>query len=149
LEDVHLCALDSLLNDLSYKSPKDFAESIDELLSINLLECPAFHRYMEVKVSRDIFIHNRGIANDVYVRKAASHVRVRSGMALPADTVYFLESYEYLLAVLRMARGTATRQVAQFRFGGPKEEEARNEASRGGRLEWRRITSRSSGTATR
>jgi len=97
LEDMHLRALDSLLNELSYKSPKDFAESVNELLSINLLECPAFHRYIEVKASRDVFIHNRGIANDVYVRKAGSHVRVRSGMALPADTVYFLESYEYCL----------------------------------------------------
>lgn len=97
LEDVHLRVLDSLLNDLSYKSPSDFAEAAEEIISINILECPAFHRYMEIKASRDIFIHNRGIANDIYVRKASSHARVKAGMNLPADTVYFLESYESCL----------------------------------------------------
>ncbi|HNK30657.1 MAG TPA: hypothetical protein PK403_00150 [Plasticicumulans sp.] len=97
LEDIHIRALDSLINDLAYKSPVDFAESFKELASVNLLECPAFHKYMEIKATRDIFIHNRGVANDTYVRKASSHARVGSGKQLPADTVYFLESYESCL----------------------------------------------------
>lgn len=99
LEEVHICATDALLNELAYKSPSEFAESVQSLLSVNLLECPAFHRYMEVKATRDIFIHNRGVANDVYVRKAGSHARVKSGMHLPVDIKYFLESYESCLQV--------------------------------------------------
>lgn len=99
LEEVHLRATDALLNELAYKSPAEFAESVLPLLSVNLLECPAFHRYVEVKATRDIFIHNRGIANDVYVRKAASHARVKVGEQLPADIQYFLESYECCLQV--------------------------------------------------
>jgi hypothetical protein len=99
LEEVHLRATDALLNDLSYKSPAEFAEAVQPLLSINLLECPAFHRYIEVKATRDIFIHNRGIANDVYARKSGSHARVKVGMSLPADVNYFLESYEHCLQV--------------------------------------------------
>lgn len=97
IEELHLRATDALLNELAYKSPSEFAELAASLLSINLLECPAFHKYMEIKASRDIFIHNRGIANEIYQRKAGSHVRARSGMNLPADTVYFLESYEACL----------------------------------------------------
>lgn len=100
LEEVHLRATDTLLNELSYKSPAEFAESMEQLLSINLLECPAFHRYTEIKATRDIFVHNRGIANDVYVRKAGSHARVTSGKDLPADLQYFLESYEHCLQVV-------------------------------------------------
>lgn len=99
LEEVHLRATDALLNELAYKSPNEFADSVQQLLSVNLLECPAFHRYMEVKATRDIFIHNRGIANDVYVRKAGTPARVKSGMALPADIHYFLESYEHCLQI--------------------------------------------------
>lgn len=99
LEEVHIRATDTLLNELSYKSPTEFAEAFNQLLSINLLECPAFHRYMEVKATRDIFVHNRGVANDVYVRKAGTHTRVKSGMKLPADVQYFLESYEYCLQI--------------------------------------------------
>jgi hypothetical protein len=99
LEEVHLRATDILLNELSYKSPADFAEFMKLLLSLNLLECPAFHRYMEIKATRDIFIHNRGVANEVYVRKAGTHQRVTSGMALPMNIGYFLESYEQCLQV--------------------------------------------------
>jgi hypothetical protein len=99
VEEIHLRATDALLNDLSYKSPLEFSESLEQLLSINLMECPAFHRYIEVKATRNIFIHNRGIANDIYVRKAGSHARVKSGQQLPADIQYFLESYESCLQI--------------------------------------------------
>jgi hypothetical protein len=94
LEDVHLRACDTLVNDLSYKSPREFAESLATLLSINLLECPAFHKYVELKATRDIYIHNRGIANETYLRKADSHARASMGRMLPIDIHYFLESYE-------------------------------------------------------
>lgn len=97
LEDIHLRATDSLLNDLSYKSPSEFAESLNALLSINLLECPAFHKYIEIKATRDIFIHNRGVANDTYLRKTDSHARAKTGHPLPVDITYFLESYESCL----------------------------------------------------
>jgi hypothetical protein len=99
LEEVHLRATDALLNELAYKSPAEFADAIEPLLSIQLLECPAFHKYIEVKATRDIFIHNRGIANDVYARKAGSHARVKPGMQLPAEINYFLESYESCLQI--------------------------------------------------
>lgn len=97
IEELHIRATDALLNELSYKSPSEFAEAVQGLLSLNLLECPAFHQYVEIKASRDIFIHNRGIANDTYVRKAGNRVRVKAGIALPADIQYFLESYEACL----------------------------------------------------
>lgn len=99
LEEVHLRATDALINELTYKSPSEFAESMETLLSVNLLECPAFHKYLEVKATRDIFIHNRGIANEVYLRKAGSHSRVNAGMGLPADIQYFLESYECCIQI--------------------------------------------------
>lgn len=99
LEEVHLRATDALLNELSYKSPTEFAQTFEQLLSTNLMECHAFHRYVEVKATRDIFIHNRGIANDVYIRKAGSHARVNPGNQIPVDAQYFFESYEYCLQV--------------------------------------------------
>jgi hypothetical protein len=97
IEEIHLGATDSLLNELSYKSPREFAEALQSLLSINLLECPAFHKYIEVKASRDIFIHNRGIVNEAYLRKTDSHARAKMSQLLPADISYFLESYESCL----------------------------------------------------
>lgn len=99
LEEVHFRATDALLNELAYKSPKEFADAFAELASVNLLECPAYHRYAEVKATRDIHIHNRGIANDVYEAKSGSHARVKSGSHLPVDSGYFLEGYEACIQV--------------------------------------------------
>ena len=99
LEEVHLRATDALLNELSYKSPTDFAEAVEVLLSINLVECPAFHKYVELKATRDIHIHNRGIVNETYLKKAGSHTRAVAGAFLPVDITYFLESYEACIQI--------------------------------------------------
>lgn len=101
IEEIHLRAVDILLHELSYKSPVEFAESAKGILPVNLLEeCPAFHKYVEIKASRDIYIHNRGKANDIYLRKAGTHARVQAGMELPANIQYFLESYEACLQMV-------------------------------------------------
>ncbi len=105
IEDVHIRATDALLNELAYKSPQEFAEALNGLLSINLLECPAFHKYMELKATRDIYIHNRGVANDIYVRKAGTHARVAANQSLPVDIQYFLESYESCLQLNEWLQG--------------------------------------------
>jgi len=100
IEEVHIRATNELLNELSYQSPNEYAKSMQKLISINILECPAFHKYLETKASRDIFIHNRGVANDIYFRKSGSHSRARKvGDTLPIDNVYFLESYEACLQI--------------------------------------------------
>jgi hypothetical protein len=97
LEAVHAHAVDTMLNKLAYKSPAEFADDVRKQMGISLLECTAFHRYMELKATRDVYIHNRGIANKVYVGKAGQHARVQAGQFLPVDVQYFLESYEQCL----------------------------------------------------
>lgn len=100
IEELRVVATDSLLNELSYKSPKDFAEEARGLLSVNLLECPAYHVYIEMKATRDVFIHNGGIANQIYLTKAGSHARVKVGQSLPISQPYFLEVYEACLQLM-------------------------------------------------
>ncbi|MBS0151357.1 MAG: hypothetical protein JSR31_10480 [Nitrospira sp.] len=100
IEEIHLRAADILLNELFYKSPVEFAELAKSIITVNLLECPAFHKYVEIKASRDIYIHNRWMANEIYVRKAGTHARVQAGSVLPANIQYFLESYEACLQMV-------------------------------------------------
>jgi len=100
MDEVHFRATDGLINELSYKSPTEFADAIKKIVPISLMECPAYHKYVEIKATRDIFIHNRGIANDVYTRKSGTHARVNAGVALPAGTQYYLESLESCLQML-------------------------------------------------
>lgn len=100
IEELHIKTTDSILNELAYKSPKEFSECCKDLLSINLLECPAFHKYIEVKSTRDIYIHNLGIVNDLYINKTGSHARGKLGERLPVTSQYFLESYEECLTLI-------------------------------------------------
>ena len=99
IEEVHLRATESLINDLSFKGPTDFSRDFEDLTGLRLLECPAFQRYVEVKATRDIYIHNRGVANDTYVRKSGSHARSNVGSQVHVDIQYFLESYECCLQI--------------------------------------------------
>jgi len=99
IEEIHIKTIDSVLNEMAYKSPKDFAVEFEQLMSVNLLECPAYHKYIETKATRDIYIHNNGNANEIYIAKAGSHSRVKAGEFLPIDTVYFLESFESCIQI--------------------------------------------------
>ena len=99
IEELYLYIADTVVNDLSYKLPKEFSEEFRKYSNINLLECSSFHKYIELKASRDILIHNKGIANETYARKSNSHARVIVGQKLPLSVQYFLESYEFCLQV--------------------------------------------------
>jgi hypothetical protein len=97
IEELQASITDKVLNELSYKSPRDFATEAEAYLSINLLECAAYHQYIEMKATRDVLIHNFGLANETYINKAGSHARVKSGENLPITQIYFLEAYEACL----------------------------------------------------
>lgn len=99
LEQIKVSIVNSIINELAYKSPRDFAEEFNKYVGINLLEKPTFHKYLELKATRDIYIHNQGIANDIYLIKADTLARVKSGHFLPVDIQYFLQSYESCLQI--------------------------------------------------
>ncbi|BDX37832.1 hypothetical protein CYCD_11870 [Tenuifilaceae bacterium CYCD] len=99
LEEIKFALVNTVINELAYKSPKDFAEEFNKYIGINLLEKPVFHKYIELKATRDIYIHNQGIANEIYLAKADTLARVKSGQFLPVDIQYFLQSYECCLQI--------------------------------------------------
>ncbi len=97
IESIKIGIVDIILNEIAYKSPKEYAEEFNKYVGINLLENPIFHKYIELKATRDIHIHNAGTANDIYINKAGQLARVKSGNYLPVSVQYFLQSYEACL----------------------------------------------------
>jgi len=97
IEQAKLIIVEGILNEIAYKSPKDYAGEFENYTGVNLLENPVFHKYIELKATRDIHIHNGGIANDIYLGKAGVSARVKSGQYLPVTIQYFLSSYEQCL----------------------------------------------------
>ena len=94
LDEIKLAVVNSILNELSYKTPKEYGEEFEKYIGVKLLEQPIYHRYIELKATRDIYIHNQGVANDIYTNKADRLSRVKSGQFLPVNIQYFLHSYE-------------------------------------------------------
>lgn len=99
LQEVKLGLVNTVINEMTYKSPRDFAQDFKDYVGIDLLKKPVFHDYIELKTTRDIHIHNQGIANEIYLSKAGSKARVKSGQDLPVDTIYFLKSYEWCIQI--------------------------------------------------
>ena len=102
IEEMKLNVVDSILNDMAYKSPRDYAGEFEKYTGVRLLESPPFHRFIELKATRDIHIHNSGIANQVYLAKAGTSSRVRLGEYVVVDLRYFLESYEQCLRLVEV-----------------------------------------------
>jgi hypothetical protein len=111
IQSLRILATDHLVRDLTYKSPQDFAETVTPLFGINLLEIPPYHKFVELKATRDIYVHNRGIANDVYVRKANHFARSKPGELLIVNNQYFLDNYE---AVLRLNEAVGDSLLAKW-----------------------------------
>jgi len=97
LDDAKNLIINSIINELNYKSPRDFAEEFEKYTGVKLLEQPAFHKYIELKATRDVYIHNSGVATSIYTNKAGTLSRVQIGEFLPVTVQYFLESYECCL----------------------------------------------------
>lgn len=97
IDEIKFSVVNAVINELSYKSPRDFAEEFNKFIGVNLLEKPIFHRYIELKATRDIYIHNQGIANEIYLAKADTLARVKQNQHLPVTIHYFLQSYECCL----------------------------------------------------
>lgn len=97
IEQIKLNIVDEILNEIAYKSPRNYAEEFEKYTGVKLLENPVYHKYIELKATRDVHIHNSGIANDVYLYKSGVMARVKSGRYLPVNIPYFLNSYEQCL----------------------------------------------------
>ena len=99
LDEIKIAVINTILNELSYKTPKEYGEEFEKYIGIKLLEQPIYHRYIELKATRDIYIHNQGISNDIYMVKADRLSRVKSGQILPVNIQYFLQSYENCIQI--------------------------------------------------
>jgi len=105
LEAKHLHeVLDAVISDqihsAFYASPTKYFKYIEETLSISIPEaCKA--SYAEVKATRDIFVHNGGIANTLYREKAGTLARAADGASLPLDEPYFSSAITSMKAIVQ------------------------------------------------
>lgn len=75
----------------SYASPRDYLDYFALISGVSTsTEC--FGRYIEVKATRDIIVHNGSISNDIYCNKAGQYARGDIGDRLEMDDKYFFSA---------------------------------------------------------
>jgi hypothetical protein len=73
---------------LFYASPALQMEYLQSVAGIKIQE-DIVRQWLELKATRDIIVHNSGVANALYVRKAGSLARAKDGESLPMNEGYF------------------------------------------------------------
>lgn len=85
---------------LFYKKPADWFKFIDDKLKLGRPEPDEVSRFAEAKATRDVLVHNQGVANDVYVAKAGPLARHPIGEFIDLPEPYHHGIYELLLKIV-------------------------------------------------
>jgi len=92
--------VESKLHSLQYQRVADWFEYIEKLAK---LDCPTpdqIKQLAEIKATRDILVHNKGIANAIYVDKSMGRARFAVGDQVDVPEHYHRESWQILKQVV-------------------------------------------------
>lgn len=92
--------VDRELNELKYKNVSDWFAYVQRLVSSCTFTAQDVGRIAEAKASRDIIVHNVGLVNEIYVRKAGAWARFEVGQEVSVAGAYTLECWQIFSRVL-------------------------------------------------
>lgn len=98
--DILQVMVERELNELKYKNVADWFAFVLKLVSSCTVPAEDVGRISEAKASRDILVHNAGMANDIYVRKSGAWARFESGQMVSVAGTYTLECWQTFSRVL-------------------------------------------------
>lgn len=88
------------LNDLRYTRPAAWFKYLNDRVKHGCPTDEQIERLAEIKVSRDILIHNRGIVNATYRDKAGTRARYKLGQRLEIPESYLRETWQLIQDVV-------------------------------------------------
>ncbi len=106
-----LTVVDRELNELKYERLADWFSYLERLTGLGCPTADEIGILAEIKASRDILVHNNGIANATYVSKAGIRARYRDGEKLEIPEQYHRASWEAINKVVRDVSAAAIGKV--------------------------------------
>ena len=91
---IILTVVDRELNELKYERLADWFAYLERLTKLGCPTADEIEKLTEIKASRDILVHNNGIANATYLSKAGTRARKKEGEKLGIPAAYHLASWE-------------------------------------------------------
>lgn len=99
-EAVTLHVVNKELNEIAYGRPKEWFSYLEARVRLGCPSAAEIERIGEVKASRDVLAHNRGIANKIYESKAGKAARFRDGQQVSIPEDYHRETWMLLRKVI-------------------------------------------------
>jgi hypothetical protein len=84
------------LNEVQYNRPAEWFTYLEEKVKLGCPSATEIERFAEVKASRDVLVHNRGIANKTYESKAGNLARFHDGIKIDIPEYYHRETWELI-----------------------------------------------------
>lgn len=105
--------------ELSYKRVADWFAHFEKIAQLGCPNQYQIERLAEIKASRDVLVHNNGIANSLYVDKSVGQARFANGDRLELSEQYHRESW---LLIGQVVTDTANAGINKLENGIAKEE---------------------------
>jgi len=113
LDAVRCSMIEDRIHNLSYAKAADYLRFFHQVAQINTGD-EAFSRFIEIKATRDVIVHNAGRANAIYLVKCGELARAQEGKALPMGAKYF----DQCVATVKRVAGIVKRDIeANFTSG--------------------------------
>jgi len=102
-----------------YGPPERYFAYVQTILSIEI-EKELKDSFAEMKASRDIIVHNSGIANDLYIAKSGKKARARPGDRLQINRAYFEGATHTMKRLIHSVYAKSLDQFGEHRPGAKK-----------------------------
>lgn len=104
---IALLVVNKELLDVFYRKPADWFDYLRERTGIAGPTADEVERFSEAKATRDVLVHNQGVANKTYVQKAGRLARYAEGEPIDLPEPYHREVWELLRKLTADADGAA------------------------------------------
>ena len=88
------------LNELRYKGVGDWFAYLEQYVNGVAPSAEVTSQIAEAKATRDLLVHNRGVINEVYLRKAGQLARGKIGEVVPMPPEYRAQNWRLLVQVV-------------------------------------------------
>ena len=93
---IVLAVVDRELNEVKYERLAEWFAYLEKLAKLGCPTADEIALLAEIKATRDVLVHNQGVANEAYVQKAGALARAVDGEILDAEPPYVEAAYPFL-----------------------------------------------------
>jgi len=104
--------LNKELNEILYERPTGWFKYLEDKAKLGCPTPDEIDRIAEAKASRDVLVHNRGVASKIYESKAGALARHKDGQRMDISEQYHREIWELLRKVVTDMADAAIAKVA-------------------------------------